>query len=371
MQLRKRAVIAALIVAAIAIGLFVATRGTPDAPAKAPANAAAKPGAKAALTVQTVKPETAEWARTLSANGSITAWQEAAVGPELGGLRITEVLVNVGDTVRKGQLLARLASDTLNADTAQTRAGLAEAEATLNEVQANLERTRQLRSAGMSSAQQMVQAETAVVTAQARVEAQRARLRADEVRLSQTRVVAPDDGVISARTGTVGSIAQGELFRLIRGGRLEWRGELAEAEMSQITPGATVHLHLAGGTSATGRVRVLAPTIDPQTRTGLVYADLTEAGAARAGMFARGEVEIGKLSAQSLPQSAVSLRDGFSYVMVVEADSRVRQQKIDVGRRVGDRVEVRGLKPDTAVVAAGGAFLADGDTVRVVSAAKN
>jgi HlyD family secretion protein len=370
MQLHRRAIVIALAVAIIGIGAIVVSRGKPETPA--PSNPATKPASKAALTVQASTPQQVEWPRTLNANGSIAAWQEAVVGPEVAGLRITEVLVNVGDKVRKGQMLARLASETLAADMAQTRAGVAEAEATLNEAQANLERTRQLRSAGMSSAQQMVQAETSVVTAQARVEAQRARLRADEVRFSQTRVVAPDDGVISARSGTVGSIAQGELFRLIRGGRLEWRGELAEAEMAQISPGALVHLTLAGGGAAQGRVRMLAPTVDPQTRTGLVYVDLTEPGAARAGMFARGQCEVGKGKALSLPQSAVNLRDGFSYVMAIEPDSHVRQLKVELGRRVGDRVEVlSGLKAGTSVVASGGAFLADGDTVRVVAAGQN
>lgn len=370
MRYGKRAVVAALVVGAVLVVCAVALRGKADS-STAKGAVAATP-AKSALTVQSVKPETAEWARTLNANGSIAAWQEVVVGPEIGGLRVTEMLVNVGDKVRKGQLLARLASETMAADFAQTRAGVVEAEATLNEVRANVGRYRQLRAAGMASAQQLVQAETSVDTAQARLEAQRARLRVDEVRLAQTRVVAPDDGVISARTATVGSIAQGELFRLIRGGRLEWRGELAEAEMAQVTPGAVVHLSLAGGGSAEGRVRTLAPTVDPQTRTGLVYVDLSDPGVARAGMFGRGQFEIGKAAALILPQSAVVLRDGFSYVLVLEQDSRVRQQKVEIGRRSGDQIEIlAGLKPDTPVVATGGAFLADGDAVRVVARGQN
>ncbi len=368
MQFKKRPLIAtaAVLAAAIAIAFAFAIKGgkaTPSAASNTPA-----PSAKAALTVQVVKPERAEWAQTLSANGSITAWQEAAVGAEIAGLRINEILVNVGDQVRRGQVLAKLANETVTADHAQTRAGVIEAEATLNEVRANLERTRQLRAAGMASAQQLVQAETAVDTAQARLEAQRARLRAEDVRLAQTRVLAPDDGVISARNATAGSIAQGELFHLIRGGRLEWRGELAEAEMASVTPGTLVHLSLAGGGSAEGRVRALAPTVDPQTRIGLAYVDLTEPGPARAGMFARGQFVLGKQPALTLPQNAVVLRDGFSYVLAVD-NNRVREQKVETGRRNGERVEIRsGLAPDTAVVAAGGAFLADGDSVRVTPA---
>jgi hypothetical protein len=86
-------------------------------------------------------------------------------------------------------------------------------------------------------------------------------------------------------------------------------------------------------------------------------------------MFARGEFEVGSGSGLTLPQSAVLLRDGFSYVLRVGADSKVSQVKVGVGRRVGDRIEVTaGLAADARVVAAGGGFLADGDTVRVVDA---
>lgn len=336
-----------------------------------PAAAASAPAPKAALTVSTVRAEQADWSLSLSANGTINAWQEAAVGPEIGGLRVTEVLVNVGDRVKRGQLLARLASETVEADLAQTRALLVEAQATLEEARANAERYRQLRESGMSSQQQLVQAETAENTAHARVDAQRARIKADELRLAHTRVMASDDGVISARSATVGAVVQAgqELFRLIRGGRLEWRAEVTGAEMSRVKAGMNAKLALPDGSEVEGKVRTLAPTIDPQTRNGLVYIDLPADGAARAGMFARGEIELGRSPAVSLPQSAVVLRDGFSFAFVVDGN-RVRQTKIGTGRRVGDRIEVlTGLKPADVVVAGGGAFLSDGDLVRVASAA--
>jgi len=116
-------------------------------------------------------------------------------------------------------------------------------------------------------------------------------------------------------------------------------------------------------------VRMVAPTVDPQTRLGIVYVDLPAPGSARAGMFARGEFELGSSSALTLPASAVQLREGFSYVFKVGADSKVTQAKITVGRRVGDRVEVTGgLEPDARVVASGGGFLAENDTVRIVDA---
>ncbi|MBP6852385.1 MAG: efflux transporter periplasmic adaptor subunit, partial [Rhodoferax sp.] len=117
-----------------------------------------------------------------------------------------------------------------------------------------------------------------------------------------------------------------------------------------------------------GRVRMVAPTVDPQTRNGLVYVDLPQPGGAKAGMFARGEFALGSGAAMTLPQSAVLLRDGFTYVLRVGADSKVSEVKVRTGRRSGDRIEILdGLAPDARVVETGGGFLGDGDTVRVVT----
>ena len=185
-------------------------------------------------------------------------------------------------------------------------------------------------------------------------------------------MLAPDAGLISARSATVGAVVPAgmELFRLIRQGRLEWRAEVAAAELAQIRRGQAVSVTAAGGTAVSGKVRMVAPTVDAATRYGLVYVDLPQPGAAKAGMFARGEFETGSASAFMLPQSAVLLRDGFHYVFKLGADNKVAQTKLDVGRRVGERIEITGgLDAAARVVASGAGFLADGDTVRVVPAA--
>ncbi len=322
-----------------------------------------------ALTVSTVAPQKADWPRTISANGNITAWQEAIIGAELSGLRLTDVLVNVGDTVKRGQLLARIAADAVSADLAQARASVVEAEAALAEAKANAERSKQLQAQGFISPQATIQVVTAEQTTAARLAAARARVQAEEVRLAQTRIVAPDDGVISARTATVGSLTQPnqELFRLIRGGRLEWRAEVTAAELARLRPGVAASLTTPSGERITGRVRAVAPSVDPATRNGIVYVDIAAGTAARAGTFARGEFELDRSPALTLPQSAVLLRDGFAYVFRIGPDNKVAQIKVEVGRRVGDRVEVRdGIDATTRVVETGAGFLADGDTVRVV-----
>lgn len=327
---------------------------------------------KPALSVTLTRPQSLDWPRTLAANGDILAWREAIIGPEISHYRLTEVLVDVGDQVKKGQLLARISSDTVAAELAQSKAAVAEAEATLAEAKANGDRARQLKSTSALSAQQINQYLTAEQTALARLHAARARVQADELRLSQTRVLAPEAGVISARTAALGSLAQPgqELFRLLLGGRLEWRALVMEAELHQLQPGMIATLTSPKGVSVQGRVRMVAPTVDPQTRQAIVYVDLPPAAAEagmRAGMFARGEFQLEPVPALTLPQSAVLLRDGFAYVFRLEDDTKVAQTKVGLGRRTGERIEIlAGLSPEALVVASGVGFLADGDSVRVV-----
>jgi len=335
---------------------------------KKPAPAVA---ARPALSVTTTLPQSTALPLKIDANGNIAAWQEAIIGTEANGLRLAEVRVNVGDVVRRGQVLATFTPDMMQADVAQIRALVAEAEAALAEASANAARARELQTSGALSEQQINQFMTAERTAQARLDAQRAQANVQALRLRQTQVLAPDDGVISARIATVGAVlpAGQELFRMIRQGRLEWRAEVAAADLARIKPGMSVSVTPSGGEAIAGKVRMVAPTVDPLTRNGIVFVDLAPARDARAGMFARGEFDIGKGQGLTLPQSAVLLRDGFSYVLRVGPDSKVSEAKVAVGRRVGDRIEITGgLDANARVVASGGGFLSDGDTVRVVEA---
>ena len=325
-----------------------------------------------ALSVTTTQPQRTTLPLHIAANGNIAAWQEAIIGTEANGLRLAEVRVNVGDTVRKGQVLATFTPDMMQADVAQIRAVVAEAEAALAEAAANAARARELQTSGALSDQQINQFMTAERTAQARLDAQRAQANVQALRLRQTQVLAPDDGVISARSATVGAVlpAGSELFRMIRQGRLEWRAEVPAAELARIQPGMAVSVTPVGGTAIAGKVRLLAPTVDPQTRNGIVFVDLAPSRDARAGMFARGEFDIGRGQGLTLPQSAVLLRDGFSYVLRVGPDAKLIETKVTTGQRLGDRVQITGgLDANARVVAAGGGFLGDGDLVRVVDAA--
>lgn len=340
---------------------------TIGAPARADGQGSA--AQRPVMTVTTARPQTLEWKTLLEADGNVAAWQEVSISPEVGGFRIAEVLVNVGDRVTSGQTLATLVPASVANDVAQQTAALAEARAALAEAAANAERARKLRDSGALSAQQVTQYLTAEQTARARVAAAEARLDAEKLRLTQTRVVAPDDGVISQRTAMPGAVATAatELFRLIRQGRLEWRAEVPGARLHLVREGQRVELALPDGSTVAGKVRIVAPTIDPRTRLGLVYVDVGELGGAlRAGLFARGSFELGTSPALTVPAESVLLRDGFSYVFKLDGEGRVRLAKVKTGRRQGDRVEItEGLAAGETVVDSGVGFLVDGDLVAV------
>ena len=337
-----------------------------------PAQVATRP----ALAVTVAAPQTMVLAQTLTAHGNIAAWQEAIVGAESNGLRLAEVRVNVGDVVKKGQVLAVFAGETVQAELARLRANLAEAQAQAADAQGNAERARTLAQTGALSQQQINQYLTAAQTAQARAEAARAAFNAQQVHSRNTQVVAPDGGVVSARTATVGSVvnAGAELFRLVRQGRLEWRAELASSELARIAPGMPVEVTAASGAQLRGTVRVVAPTVDPQTRNALVYVDLPDAlrhAGIKAGMFASGAFTLGESRALTVPLAALVPRDGFNHVLLLQPDSRVQLAKVQTGRRVGERVEITSaLPPDARVVAQGAGFLNDGDLVRVVESSE-
>jgi RND family efflux transporter MFP subunit len=353
----------------MALGLAAcqpAAEAQPAQDGKAPASASAAP---ASMTVTVARPTTEKLAVGLQANGNVSAWQEASVGAELGGLRLATVNVNVGDVVKKGQVLATLAGETTQAESLQSRAAMMQAEASYENAKADAERARAIEDTGALSKSQIAQYFTAEKVARAQWEAAKAAYSATQVRLGNTRVLAPDDGVISARSASVGAVAGPgqELFRLVRGSRMEWRADVTPSEVGRIRVGQSVRVTAATGTELAGRVRAIAPTADPQTRNVLVFVDLPRHPDLKAGTFARGVFDLGQTSALTVPAPSVVVRDGHNYVFVIGADNKAAQRKIETGRRVGGRVEVlQGLKAEEAVAVQGAGFLNEGDLVKVV-----
>jgi multidrug efflux pump subunit AcrA (membrane-fusion protein) len=263
-----------------------------------------------ALTVRTTALREDKWAQTLLANGSILPWQEASITAQVQGLRIADVKVSIGDHVRQGDVLVTLDN-------------FARASSDASE------------------------------------------------RTAQGRIVAPDDGVISAANANVGSMLQPgvELFRLIRYGRLEWRAELTAEELMLLHKGMGVEVTVGEARVIKGTVRAISPSVNAQTRYGYALVTLPDSGGIIAGVYASGIFDIsgGKKSVQSLPQSAVMQRGSMTYVLVVGADNHVHERTVTVGQRSGDRVQIKqGLKANETVVESGGAFLTEGDVVNVV-----
>jgi len=316
---------------------------------------AASAPSHAALTVTTATPRRVTWPDVLIAQGAIAPWEEASIGTQIGSYQLIEVRANVGDQVRRGQVLARLNAALLRAEEAQLLARHAQANA-------NDRRARGLQDAGGISDQEALQFATEARTASALLAAKR-------LELHYTFIRAPDDGVISARGATTGAVvpAGQELFRMIRQNRLEWRGELTAQQISVARRDQGITLSLPDGSMARAKIREFAPTLDAASRLGIVYADILPGSRARAGMYANGAIAVGESQALTVPAECVVIRDGRSYVMRVSKPGKtsdVALRAVTTGRRNGDRVEiVRGLTGTETLVQRGAAFLDDGDVV--------
>lgn len=322
-----------------------------------------------ALTVTTVTPSSVTWPVTIAATGGLYAWQEAIIASEIGGLRIVEILADVGETVKKGKLLAILERDTVEATLAQRRAEVAQAQVAV--AQAKSEAARARKAKNSLSKQLVEQYLFTQERTQAALDAIVAAQRNEEIRLEKTRIYAVDDGTISSRNATLGAVVQvgSELFRIVRKNRIEWQAEVTAEQISQIQVKQKARIELPDGTTVKGKVRMIAPTLDPKTRKALVYINLSKNNQVRAGMFARGEIIISKSKVTTLPTSAVILRDGFNYLFIVTPDNTVEQMKVAIGRVKDDQIEIlTRLSSKTAVVLSGGAFLENGDKVTVTQA---
>lgn len=336
--------------------------------------AASAPEAKPAsvLTVRVVTPQTETWPEIVQGSGPLAAWQEVIVSPETGGLRIAELRVDVGARVKRGELLARLADDSLQADLRKQQAVVERARAAFVQAASNLQRAQMVEGSGALSAQKVDDYRIGVATSRAELDSAEAELESIRLKLRQTHIVAVDDGIVSSKSAVLGNVvgAGTELFRLVRQGRVEWRPELDARQVAALRAGQSAHLALPNGELVEGRVRLVGPTLNTSTGRATVYVSLPAAGPARPGMFASGSIESDPRPARTLPQTAITLRDGRAYAHLLDAGNRVIARPVTTGRRRGDRVEVDGLPAAARVVAEGGAFLSEGAQVTVVSAAE-
>ena len=349
----------------LSLGLVGCGGGGPVAPPVTPS-----------LVVTVGAPVTEDMESTLPVSGSVAAWQEMSLGVELTGIRVAEVLVEVGDKVAQGQPLLRLDARTLQVQSRQAEAGVAEARASLALARANSDRGATLVQEGLISSSDADELAATLIRAEAQFAGAEADQEAARLRLGFATLNAPDGGVISGRAVQPGQIvtAGTDLLRLIRRNRLEWRAEVNDSDLSRVRQGTTVELLGPDGQRVVGRVRAVAPAVDATTRTGLLYADLPEPGSLRAGMFAQGQLLLGRSKVTVLPREAIIFQDGFAYVFVVPPGAgagstfNVRQRRITVGtKRGGVTALAGGLGANERVVLRGAGFLSDGDLVRAVA----
>ncbi|WP_240530285.1 efflux RND transporter periplasmic adaptor subunit [Novosphingobium sp. PC22D] len=336
----------------------------------APEEGDSKPAAS--LTVRVTTPQEDSWPEVLAATGAIKPWQEMVISAETGPYRIARLNVDVGSWVGKGAVLATLSRDTLEAERARLQAAIAEAQATLSKAQSDVRRANLVKDTGALSDQEIEGYRVSEQTARASLEAARAELRANSVSLSQTAVRAPDGGVVSSRSADLGKVVSAgeELFRMVRQGIVEWQAELTAEQLQRAEAGQLATVTLPDGNEVVGTVRLVSPTLDGDTSRGLAYVRLPVSSGAQAGMYANGGIELDARKVMTVPETAVVLRDGKSYVFVIGNKNVVTETEITAGQRRDTRVEISGIGKGTKIVATGASFLSDGATVRVQSDGK-
>ncbi len=332
---------------------------------------------QAVLSVETVLPSQDNIGNTLSADGTINAKDVANVSAKVNGVAIERILVEEGQRVKAGQILAVFDTDAMEQQVLQAEADVAEAEATLANATADVARVLPLIDIDALSRQEADRYRTSKLQAQASLQASKARLSTQRLSVSNANVVAPVSGVISEKMAEVGVVAGSDpLFTIIKGGILEWRADIDPKLIGEVNVGTPVRVSLPGGDSVMGQVSRIAPTAD-NNRQITIYASLAANAKARAGMYQTGEFLLGSISAQTVPNSAIVSNDGYDYVMLVTNISikdgknigRIKQQRVTLGERFGDNVTLtEPLPAESRLVKQGGSFLNDGDLVRVVDA---
>ncbi len=351
-----------------------------------------------AITV--IKAETRPFRDQLFVSGTLVAREEAMVGPQIDGLRITDVMAEDGDHVEKGQVLARLDRSQLEALQGESDAALARADAAMaqaqyaiaqfaasdTQAQADFQRSKRLdagvmsqsaldqrASSARSSEAQLAGARSALAVAQADKRSQEAQRRELDVRIARTEVRAPVSGIVSRRTARLGALANSgadALFRIIEDGAIDLDAEAPDNVLARTRLGMRADVDVAGAPTAVGgSVRLISSEVDKATRLGRVRIALERGASARVGSFATAVIDIAHRDGLSVPTSAVSGQNETWAVDVVGQGDRIERRTVVTGLTAGDQTEIReGLKPGETVVARATAFLRAGDIIRPLAA---
>ena len=361
--LRRAYLIAAGVVVLAVLGLGYLMRGAARPPTPT--------AAESAPLVSAVPPGRTPFTVTVSFTGAIVARYDMPIGVDGDGGRIAAVLVEAGDRVRAGQVLARLDTSVVAPQVANLRAALEQNRAEAALAEADYRRAAAIAgSVGALSKEEVDRRHSQVATSAARVKAAEAQLAEAEARLGRTEIRAPADGIVLTRNAEVGqtvTAGSAALFRLGRGGEVEMRAQAAEQDLPRLAVGQAAAVHVTGVAAPfAGKVRLLAAVIDPQTRLGEVRVTLPKDPNLRPGAFARGEVRVASDVRPIVPQTALLSDARGSYVLVVGPDGRVARRAVRVGGAQPSGIVIAdGLDGGERVVTTAGAFLHEGELVRV------
>jgi RND family efflux transporter MFP subunit len=336
---------------------------------KAPEGAAAAADAQLPL-VSVITPRVKAVTATVSFTGSIHARYDMAIGAEGESGRVTAVLVEGGDKVKAGQVLARIDQSVLAPQINRLAASLDEAKAQAALSAAEYRRALGVEASGALSAEEIARRHAASVTDEARVKVAAAQLAEVQARFAKTEIRAPASGLVLTRNAEVGQTASpgGEpLFRLARDGEMEMRGQIAERDIAAISVNQAAQVYLTGiAKPFEGKVRLLGAVIDPQTRLGDIRVSLPTNPSIRSGAFARGEVIVGNSERPVVPQTAVMSDSEGTYVLIVNGENKAERRAVRVANTVPEGLVIaEGLTGSERVVSTAGAFLRAGEKVKV------
>jgi RND family efflux transporter MFP subunit len=321
----------------------------------------------AALTVTAAVVNLESMPRKVDASGTVAAWQEVPVASEVGGLEVTAVLVDEGSHVREGQQLIQLDDRVLRAQLRQAAAAVGSAQAILAQNQAALHRSTELKAKGFLAASALDTAVANQKTAQAQVATAQAALGEAQAKLDQSVIRAPVSGLITTRSVVKGQVISvgTELFRLVRDDQLEMNATVPEADVPLVRAGMAATVTGDQGTT-TGRVRLMTPQVDANTRLGTARITLPAGSPFRPGNFATASIDVGAQAVLSVPQEALVYRDGKPGLYAIDGADKVHFLAVTTGTRTNGRVEIRsGLQPGQRIVTQGGGFLGEGDKVAI------
>ena len=345
----KRGIIygAVAVVLFISMGASISLRGN----SVQPVTAATTPPV---LTVSVVRAEHRTLVDRIDVVGVTVPREDVVVIPELTGLRILNIHVEVGDYVKKGQKLAVLDSESLKIE--------------LQGLRTEYERTREEYQ--NLSAMQPSGAVSREALAQRRAAFEVARSRWENAQLSvqRTQILAPTEGLVYERQAAIGGLTNGSepLFRLARNGEVEAAAAVPEAMVPRLRPAMAVSLKIAGNpVPVSGAVRLITPSVNRDSRATEVRISFKRDGVIPVGQFCEASIAVAQAAGWVLPGTTLQQDAQGMFVWALDAERKVIRTPVTVVTRTPQSVLVNEVLGGQPIVAKAGSFLKEGDLVAV------